>query len=97
MSQARMTEILERQDLKNYDSNSHDTTPAFMGADIAPASPSKQMLIYVTQESLAKFNGSAKEVYLPKDAWTPIGFEVETFNIKTVTEAAGKAYWQSWY
>ena len=82
--------------LTAYDSGSESTTTAFLGEDVTPDSPCKQLLIYVTADSLAKFNESAKEVFLPADVWTPIGFIVDNFNVKTI-EGEGVAYWQGWF
>ena len=95
MSQARMTEILEQgMSFTSYDAGSEDTTPAFLGADITPTTPLRLTYVYATQESLITFNGSAKEAFLPKEQLMVYNFPIESINVKTVTEATGKLYWQ---
>jgi hypothetical protein len=81
---------------KEYDSGGINTGEAWQGNDIALAIPAYQMLIYPSVDSVAKFNGSAKEIFLPATTWTPIGFRVTSFNAKTVA-GNGVLAWQGWY
>ena len=81
--------------LGNYDSGNEEITEAFLGSDIVPEEVSVNLLLYPTVNSMAKFNGSDKEIFCPADTWTPIGFRVTSFNLKAI-EGTGSVYWQGW-
>ena len=96
MSVQGRTRILEGSlSLSNYDSGSEAITTAFLGTDVSPETTVASLLLYPTVNSLAKFNGSEKEIFCPAETWTPIGFRVSSFNVKTI-EGEGSVYWQGW-
>ena len=83
--------------LNEYDSGDIDITDDYLANDEEPDNKLATLLLYPTEDSLIKLNGEDDEIYLPKEIWTPIGIMIESFNLKTVTEATGKVYWQGWF
>lgn len=56
----------------------------------------RNVLIYPKVDCYVSFDGSAKEIFIPANSWTPISVEVTTFKIRVVQDT-GKIYWQAWY
>ena len=58
----------------------------------------RQLLIYPTEDCFVTLNESTKEIFVPKNMWTPICvssyFLCSSFAIKTETTCT--AYWQGW-
>ena len=79
--------------LDEYDAGSESITTDYLVADVVPAEPLINALLYVDVASVAKFNESTKEIYLPAEAWTPIIFRVTSSNVK-VLEGTGTVRWQ---
>ncbi len=79
--------------LDEYDAGSESTTIDYLVADVELANPLINALMYVDVDSLAKFNGSTKEVFLPATTVTPIIFRVTSFNVKAI-EGTGTVRWQ---
>jgi len=69
-------------------------TPTNKTMDIAV----RQLLIYPTENCFVTLNGSTKEIFVPKNMWTPICvssyYLCYSFTIKTETTCT--AYWQGW-
>lgn len=56
----------------------------------------QNVLIYPKIDCYMTLNGSAKEIFLPALAWTPISIVASAFSIRAI-EDGGKVYWQAWY
>ena len=82
--------------LDSYDSGSEDLTESFLAEKVVMDNSLISLLLYPDTDSLIILNGSDKEIFLPADTWTPLGFKVDSFNIKAIT-GTGKLYWQGWY
>ena len=82
--------------LDSYDSEEEDIGTSYLENDVELAAKSHNMILYATVDSRVKFNGSAKEIFLPAESMVPIGFIVESFNVKTDADT-GKLHWQAWY
>ena len=79
-----------------YDAGSIDVTAAYLEAAITPDDMIRQMLVYPTVDCIIKANDSEKEIFLPASIWTPLGFQITSFNVKTIA-GTGKIHWQGWY
>jgi hypothetical protein len=76
----------------DYDAGTIDVTTS--NQVVTPDSQLQQLLIYPTVECTVKIGDSTKEIFLPKDVWTPISVLCAKFTIKG--SASGKVYWQGW-
>ena len=79
-----------------YDAGSVDVSSEGVKVDIGL--DVRQLLIYPMVDSFVSLNGSTKEIFLPKNMWTPItiskSWVLENFTVKS--QEAGKVYWQGW-
>ncbi|NDL68011.1 hypothetical protein [Anaerotalea alkaliphila] len=80
----------------DYDSGEIAATADYLEAAVQPGGLLRQMLVYPMVDCKIKLNGSAKEIHLPAEVWTPIGVAAESFNIKTAS-GTGTVHWQGWY
>ena len=95
--QAKTTVTAKTAPMTLYDCGSYDTVvDTYLDVDVVPERDCKQLLLYPTTDCLVKLNDSEKTIFLPAEAWTPIGIVVESFNVKAV-ETAGKVHWQGWF
>ena len=76
-----------------YDAGTISGTTSFQ--EVIPESRLSHLLVYPLKDGSVKLNGSAKEIFLPAEAWTPISVSCSSFAIK-VDEAAD-VHWQGWY
>jgi len=79
--------------LDEYDAGSESITTDYLVEDVVPEQPLINALLYVDVDSVAKFNGSEKEIFLLAESWTPIIFRVTSLNVKTL-EGSGTVRWQ---
>ena len=65
---------------------------------IEPDMAIRHLLIYPKDDCFVTLNDSKKEIFIPKNMWTPISasssFLCDKFTIKTATSCI--AYWQGW-
>jgi len=85
------------EDIKAYDAGSADVglTPV----KIEVESGVTQLLIYPTVDASVSLNDKiTKEIFLPKNMWTPISISrnFACTNFVVTAQATGKMYWQGW-
>lgn len=61
---------------------------------VTPVEQVQQLLIYPTVDCRVKLNESDKEIFVPKNAWTPISVVCDMFTL--IAEGEGTAHWQGW-
>jgi hypothetical protein len=63
---------------------------------VTPERTILQSLFYpVAADAMLKVNGSDKQIFLPKDQWTPVAVAMYEFEIESAE--ATDVYWQGWY
>jgi len=77
-----------------YDAGNKTVTTEY--SEIVLAQEIQQLFIYPKVDCLIKINGSTKEIFLPKEIWTPILLRITSMTIKGVSEG-GTVYWQGWF
>lgn len=77
---------------------SYDAGEVTVSADATVVEPSEQvqqLLLYPTTACKVKIGASTKEIFVPKDTWTPISVVTEEFSVVAI-EGTGTLHWQGW-
>ena len=77
----------------DYDAGTETVTTEY--GEIELAAQVQQLFFYPKVDCFVKINGSTKEIFVPKDIWTPILLRVDSILIKAST-TGGTVYWQGW-
>lgn len=79
-----------------YDAGSIDVSS--VGVKVGLELEVRQLLIYPTVDSFVTLNDFTKQIFLPKNMWTPItvsnSWVLGSFTV--ISQEAGKIHWQGW-
>ena len=85
--------VTNRTNYTKYDAGTVSATTTY--ATVTPDETILQLLVYPLKAGFIKLNGSAKEIFLPAETWTPMSVATTSFDIKVAED--GDVYWQGWY